>query len=152
MRKTVLALVGSGVALVLAAPAAAQYYPQYNPYGYGEAYGYDYQGGWNQAGGLERRIYNVLRSLDGVRPDQRYQIRAEAISLDRQLRYAARNGLNPYEARAFDVRIGRLERLQQWASMNYGYGYNGYNGYYGERHRYDGDHRWQRHDDDDDGD
>lgn len=151
MRKIVLALVGTGAALALSAPAAAQYYPQYNPYGYGGGYGDP--GGWEQAGGLQRRIYNVLRSLDGVRADQRYQIRAEAISLDRQLRYAARNGLNPYEARAFDVRIGRLERLQQWASMNYGYGYNGYNGYYGERHRYEGDHRWVRHDDDeDDGD
>ena len=149
MRQIVLALIGTGSALAIAAPASAQYYPQYSPYGYG----YGYSGGWNQVAGLERRIYNVLRSLDGVRPDQRYQIRAEAISLDRQLRYAARGGLDPYEARAFDVRIGRLERHQQFASMNYGWGdngYNGYDGYYGERYRHDGDRRWERHDDDDD--
>lgn len=148
MRKLV-ALAAAGAALAVATPAAAQYYPG-GGYGYG---GYGYGNGytnWGQVRTLQRRIFNVLRSLGGVRYDQRESIRAEAINLDRGLNYAARNGLNPYEAHNFDMRIDRLERRMQWASMNRGYGryggygydrYNGYNdgyGYgYGYRHRGD---------------
>lgn len=147
MRKLTLALVVAGSAIAAASPASAQYYPQPGPYGYS----YGYNNGSNQARSLEQRIYNVLRSLDGVRPDQRYQIRSEAISLDRQLRYAQRNGLNPYEAHFFDIQIGRLERRQHWASMNGRYGYDQNNGYYGNQDRYDRDHQRDRDDENDDG-
>lgn len=146
MRKLAFALVVAGSAIAAASTAAAQYYPQPAPYGYG----YGYNNGFSQARSLERRIYNVLRSLDGVRPDQRYELRSEAISLDRQLRYAERNGLNPYEAHSFDIRVGRLERRQHWASMNGRYGYDQNNGYYGDRDRYDRDqHRDNENDDGD---
>ena len=162
MRKLVLALAASGSALAVAAPASAQYYPQsysygdnghgYNGYGY-NGYGYN---NWGQARGFQQRIYNVLRSLDGVRWDQRERLRYEAINLDRQLRIASRNGLNPYEARSFDVRIGQLECRQQYASgSRYGrYGYNDYTGYYGDRDGYDRgrERRHERHGDDDDDD
>lgn len=110
MLKSVLIAAASTAAISMA--ASAQYYPQRYGYGEGQNFG--------QARGLERRIHNVLRSLDGVRPDQRYQLRSEAIGLDRQLRYAGRNGLNPNEAHAFDVRIGQLERHLQWAAGNRG--------------------------------
>ena len=148
MRKLIITLAATGAAIVAAAPASAQYYPQPNPYGYG--YGY----GGGEVSGMEHRIYNVMRSLGGVRPDRRGEIRSEAISLDRQLRSAERYGLSPYEAHAFDVRIVRLEQRQHWASMNGRYGYgqdNGYNGYYGDRDRYERDHRFQRDDGDNDG-
>lgn len=120
MRKFLLPLAAVGATLAVATPASAQYYGQ--PYGYEHGYGY------GNAGDLQQRIYNVLRGLDGVRYPAREQLRAEAISLDRQLRYAARNGLNPYEARAFDVRIGRLEQRKGWASAYRGYGHDGYDG------------------------
>lgn len=147
MRKFVLAAIAAGSALTVAVPASAQYYPQSVPYGYGSGYG----GGWGQVRGLQYRIRNVLGSLNEIRPDQRYRLRAEAIDLDRQLRFAARNGLNPYEAQNFNMRIARLERQTRWAMSNGYYGYNRYgddNGQYRDR-----DHRgregWDGGDDDD---
>ena len=81
MRKFLLAVAAAGSALAVAAPASAQYYygPRHEYGGYGN-------NGWSDVGGLEQRIYNVLRSLDGVRYDQRYQLRAEAIRRVRALR------------------------------------------------------------------
>jgi hypothetical protein len=147
MRNLVLALL-AGSSIGVAVPASAQYYPPVDGYRYG--YG-DYSG-WGQAQTLERRIHNVLRSLGGVRPDQRYAIRSEAINLDRELRFAGRNGLNRYEYHALDVRIGQLERRVQWAAINRGYGYDrydGYNGYYGDRDWHDRGRRWGGNDEDD---
>jgi len=143
MRGFVLALAGAASAILAASPAAAQYYRQ--PYGYN---GYGDNRGYADPSGLEQRIYNVLRSLDGVRPDQRGQVRAEALSLDRQLRFAARNGLTQAEGHAFDVRIYQLERYMGAAAMNQGYGYQDYNGYY----RSGGHGRWHHDDGDDDRD
>ena len=140
MRGFVLAFAGAASAILAASPAAAQYYRQ--PYGYG------YNGGYADPSGLEQRIYNVLRSLDGVRPDQRWQVRAEALGLERQLRFAARNGLTQAEGHAFDVRIYQLERHMDAAAMNQGYGYQGYNGYYEGR----GHGRWRDRDGGDDDD
>ena len=121
MRRFVLVMAGAASAAFAATPAAAQYYGR--PYGYGDQ---GYYGGYGNAGGLEQRIFNVLRGLGGVRPDARERVRQEAIRLDRELRFAARNGLNPYEAHNFDVRIGQLERFKGYATMDRGYGYEGY--------------------------
>lgn len=140
MRGLVLVLAASASALLAASPAAAQFYGQ--PY---SGYGYNRYGGYADPSGLEQRIYNVLRSLDGVRPDQRGQVRAEALSLERQLRFAARNGLTQYEGHTFDVRIYQLERHMASAAMNRGYGYQDYNGYYQGL----GHGRWQHSDGDD---
>lgn len=147
MRTFVLALAGAASAALAATPTAAQYYGR--PYGYGDrSYGYGYQ----DISGLQNRIYNVIRGLGGVRPDVRERVRAEAIGLDRELRYAARNGLSPYEEHNFDVRIGRLEMLKGRTSMNGYYGYGneryGYEGYgYDRRGRHEG---WRGDDRDDD--
>lgn len=155
MRKLILGLAATGSALAVATPAAAQYYQQ--PYGY-NGYGNGYNNGYGQARGLQNRVFNVLRSLGGVRPDARERIRYQAINIDRQLRYASRNGLNPYEAQNFDYRIGLLERQLQRAAYNRGYGYgNGYNGYGYDRDRDGRDDRWEddrgyRHDRDRDDD
>ena len=149
--KTTLAIFAfAALALSAAATTAdAQYY--YQPYGYGgSGYGYNgygYNQGWGQTSGLERRLQNVMRSLDGVRPDRAQQIRAEAYNIDRQLRYSMRNGLNPYEAHTIDVRIGRLEQSLQYAS-GYGRGRYGYNGYNGDN-RYNGEYRHRDRDRDD---
>ena len=150
MRKLIIGLAAAGSALAVATPAAAQYYQQ--PYGY-NGYGnnaYGYNNGYGQARGLQSRVYNVLRSLDGVRPGARERIRNQAINIDRQLRLASRNGLNPYEARNFDVRIGQLERQLQRTAYNRGYGNgNAYNGGYdrdrdGRDDRYEDDQGYRR--------
>lgn len=108
----------AGVAAVaMTTGASAQYYD--HPHHWGHGYGHSLGGVHT----LEYRIHNVLRSLDGVRPDQREQLREQAISLDHQLRDAASYGLNPRQYHYFDVRIGQLERHQHWASMNRGYRY-----------------------------
>jgi hypothetical protein len=134
MRNFVLGLAAAGAVTLMASPATAQYYPGYG-YGYSRDYGPRYNG-YGDFGALQRRLYNVERSLDGVPPQAAYQLNAEANALERRLRIASRNGLNPYEARDLDVRIGQLERRLQWAS-NQGYRYNNYSyGYRGERHRY----------------
>ena len=157
MNRVLAALALGGSGLLIAAPAAAQGvfsisvgsggYGYSSPYGYDYGYnqGYGYNSGWVQTQALQARISNVFRSLGSVRPDQRYQIRAEAIALNRELRIASANGLDPYELTNLDRRLNRLERREQWASMN-GWS-NGYNGYYGNNRDRDEDG-----DRDDDGD
>lgn len=160
MNRVLAALALGGSGLLIAAPAAAQGvfsisvgsggYGYSSPYGYDYGYnqGYGYNSGWVQTQALQARISNVFRSLGSVRPDQRYQIRAEAIALNRELRIASANGLDPYELTNLDRRLNRLERREQWASMNgWSNGYNGYNGYYGNNRDRDEDG-----DRDDDGD
>jgi hypothetical protein len=159
MRKVLLSLAAAGTALIIASPAAAQYYPQQRGAPYGNAYGYNgyRNGNYNNYGAvrtLQSRLNNVMRSLGGVRPDRAEQIRGEAFQLDRRLRMAARNGLNPYEAQNLDRQVNRLELQLQYASnrgyRRDGYGnYNGYNGYDrdsdGRDDRYEDDHG-RRHD------
>ena len=125
MRKIILSLIVAGSALGLASPAAAQYY---RPYGYGYGSG-QYQ---DTVSGLERRIHNVLGTINSAPYDQQYRLRAEAISLDRELRYAARNGFRPSDA--LWIRLQRLEVRAQQAAQYGRYGYGQYNGYYGDRH------------------
>ena len=133
MRNLVLGLAAAASAVAIATPATAQYYPR--EYGYGRDYG-GRTAAYGDFGALQRRLYNVQRSLDGVPPRAAYRLNAEAAALQRQLQMASRNDLNPYEAHNLDVRIGQLERRLQSVS-NRGYGYNrySYDRYRGERHR-----------------
>ena len=123
MRNLVLGLATAASAVLVATPATAQYYPR--GYGYSRDYGARYNS-YGEFSTLQRRLYNVERSLDGVPPQAAYQLSAEANALERQLRMASRNGLNPYEAHELDVRIGQLEQRQLAFSRNRGYGYNNY--------------------------
>jgi len=173
MRKFVISLAAAGAALIVASPAAAQYYPQpqqpydYNGYngGYGaQPYGYNGYGfnhGYGQVRALQARIdalQNRIRYA-GVRGRSAQRLREEARNLEWRLRNAARNGLNPYEVNDIANRIARLEQRVNYAmayrGRGYGYtGYNGYNGYnggyYGNGDR-DRDHDYDRgHDRDDD--
>jgi hypothetical protein len=162
MRKLMISLAAAGTVLAFATPAAAQYYPQQS-YGYGQqygGYGQQYSGygnnGWGQMRALQARIDAVehqIRRLDrrDVIPDYRAdRLRNEAQNVERQLHFAARNGLNPYEANAINGRIAWLERQVQYSLANR-YGGYGNSGYHdrdrdGRDDRYENDHGWD-HDD-----
>ena len=157
MRKVLISLAAAGAALAVAAPASAQYYPA--PYGapYGNAYGYN--NNWGQVRSLQVRIDNIERQInqldrrDRIRDRSADRLRDEANRIEKRLRKAGRNGLNPYEANDIQVRIARLEQQVQFSmGGRYGrYGYNNYNnGYYdrdrdGRDDRYEDDHG-TRHD------
>src|SRR5690349_19748530 len=143
MRKIVLSLAAAGTALIAASPAAAQYYPQPQPYGYSNG-GYGYNGygygNFGQVRALQIRIDNVERQInrldrrDRIRDRSADRLRDEANRIEDRLHRAARGGLNPYEARDIEFRIQRLEQRVQYAVAN-GYGRYGY----GDR-----DDRWGR--------
>jgi hypothetical protein len=135
MRKFVLSVAAAGAALVAASPAAAQYYPQPQPYGYGQGYGggntgYGYNNGYGQVRALQARIDNVERQIawldrrDRIRDRSADRLRDEANGIEHRLHRAARSGLNPYEVRDIEVRIGRLEQRVQYSVAN-GYGRDG---------------------------
>jgi len=155
MRKLMISLAAAGAALAIATPAAAQYYPGQYGAPYGNAYGYN--NNWGQVRSLQVRInaverqINVLDRRDRIRDRSADRLRDEANSIERRLRHAARDGLNPYEAQDLQVRIARLEqRVQYSLARGYGrYGYNnGYNGYgnnggYSDRDRDGRDDRYE---------
>ena len=141
MRKIVLSVAAAGAALLAASPAAAQYYPQPQPYGYNNYNSYNNGYGFGQARALFARLNNVERQIN--RLDRRDRIgdrsadrlRREADRIERRLRDRARGGLDPREANDISYRIQRLEQQVQFALAN-GYGR------YGDR-----DGRWDRRDD-----
>lgn len=159
MRKLLISVAAAGAALVVAAPASAQYY-QGQPYGY-NGYG---QNNYGQVRALQARIdrlqwqINALDRGNVVRDDRADRLREESRNIERRLRSAARYGLNPYEVNDIQARVARLEQRLQYASYNRN-GRGGYDGYRGDRDdRYDrgdrhgGDHdrdngRWDRDDD-----
>ena len=160
MRKMVLSLAAAGAAFIAASPAAAQYYPQPQPVPYGYnggynnggynngGYGYNGYGNFGQARALQIRVDNIERQIN--RLDRRDRIgdrsadrlRDEANRIEQRLRYSARGGLNPWEARDIELRIQRLEQRVQYSLAN-GYGRYGYS---------DRDDRWGRDRDDRDHD
>lgn len=85
MRKFLLGFAFAGSALFLAGPASAQY---------ARSYGYGY--GANQYYSIEVRLQNVLGSINSAPYYQQNQLRAEAFSLERRVRYAAQRGLDPW--------------------------------------------------------
>ena len=159
MRKIVLYVAAAGAALIGASPAAAQFYPQQQPYGYngyGNAYGHNT---WGQVRSLQVRLNNVERQInrldrrDRIGDNSADRLRFEADRLEQRLRNVSRNGLNPYEANDINVRIARLEQRVQFAMQNrngrYGqYGWNGNNGYNGQFVDRDRDGRNDRYEDD----
>ena len=159
MRKLIIALAAAGSTLAIATPAAAQYFPQQQPYGYngnGNAYG---RNNWGQVRSLQVRLNNVERQInrldrrDRIGDNSADRLRFEADRLEQRLRNVSRNGLNPYEANDINVRIARLEQRVQFAMQNrngrYGqYGWNGNNGYNGQFVDRDRDGRDDRYEDD----
>jgi hypothetical protein len=155
MRKVLLSVAAVGTALAFATPAAAQYYPAPQPYGYNNNYG--------QVRSLQARIDAVqyqIKRLDRrnvIRDDPADRLRAESRQIENRLHRAERYGLNPYEANDISNRIARLEQRVQYAvAQRYGrygnaynaYGYNG-DGYAdrdrdGRDDRYEDDHGYRR--------
>ena len=127
MRKIVLSLAAAGAALAVASPAAAQYYPQPQPapYGYGNANGF--RGNWSEGRALQMRIDNIERQIrhmdrrDRISDRRADRLLEEAQRLEQRLRWQARDGLNPWEAREFRARVDQLEQ-QVRQSFAYGYG------------------------------
>src|SRR3954471_12146470 len=113
MRKIVLSIAAAGAALVIASPAAAQYYPQPQPYG-GQQYGF--QNNWGQVRALQVRIDQVERQIDRLDRRDRVgdrsadRLRDEANRIERRLHERARGGLNPREANDIQIRVARLEQ------------------------------------------
>jgi hypothetical protein len=169
MRKLIVSLAAAGTALAFATPAAAQYYPQPQPYAqpygqpgygapYGNAYGYNNYG---QVRSLQVRIDAIQRQInqfdrrDRIRDNTADRLRSEANKIERRLRSAGRNGLNPYEANDIQVRIARLEQRVRYSLASGRNGYNGYNNGYnngqfvdrdrdGRDDRYEDDRGYQR--------
>jgi hypothetical protein len=144
MRKFVIAAALAASTLTVAAPAAAQYYPQGNAYGYnnyGQARRLD-----ARIDGIQRQI-NILDRRNILSEREADRLRYESNQLERRLHYAARNGLNGWESRNIEQGIYRLEiRLQREARDGNRYG-NGYNRYpYGgyDRDRDGLDDRYER--------
>ena len=159
MRKVLFTVAAAASALAFAAPASAQNYPgqyysgQQAPYG--NAYGYNNYG---HVRSLQAHIDQVQRHID--RLDQRNilsereagRLRNESRDIERQLRYVARNGLNPYEANSIQRRISRLEqRVAYEARDGNRWGYNDRRDRWSDRDNWsdrDRDGRNDRYDDD----
>ena len=155
MRKFLISAALMASTVAVAAPAAAQWYPQQPAYGYGQqpygnAYGYNNYG---QVRRLQVRIDQLQRQI--VQLDRRNilsnreasRLRNESRSLEQRLRYAARNGLNGREGYDIERGIQRLEyRIQREARDGNNWRGNRYgnNGYNYDRDRDGLDDRYER--------
>jgi predicted RNase H-like nuclease (RuvC/YqgF family) len=143
MRKFLISAAIAASTLVAAAPAAAQYYPQGNAYGYNN---------YGQTRRLQVRIDQLQRQISQL--DSRNilsereasRLRNESRNLERQLRYSARNGLNGRERYDIERGIQRLEvRIQREARDGNRYRGNYNNAGWSDRDR---DGRNDRYEDD----
>jgi hypothetical protein len=138
MRKFLISAALAATALTAAVPAAAQYAP-YPPYGgqygapYGQAYGHNATR-YRHVQQMEARVWQLRREID--RLDARNilsereadRLRGQANDLRRELRFAARGGVNAYEHQRIDRRIAALEyRIRReamdgnrWGDRRYG--------------------------------
>jgi hypothetical protein len=152
MRKFVIAAATAVSALAVAAPAAAQYYPQPR----GNAYGYNNYG---QIRSLQARVNQLQRQIE--RLDRRNvlsdrearKLRDDARDLERRLWNSGRNGISPREYANIEQRIQRIEfRVMRDANDGNRWGdrrNTGYNGYPipdrdrdGRDDRYENDRGW----------
>ena len=111
MRNVLISVAVAASALAFAAPASAQYYPAPQ----GPAYGNGYNNNYNHFRNLQVRIdrlQNQITQFDRrnvISNREAARLREQSREIERQLRYSARNGLNPHEANAFERRIASLE-------------------------------------------
>jgi opacity protein-like surface antigen len=125
MRKFLISAAIAASTLVAAAPAAAQYYPQGNAYGYNN---------YGQVRRLDARIDALQRQINHL--DRRNilsnreaaRLRDDSREVENRLHRVARNGFTGWEAQDIERRIQRLEvRIQREARDG-----NRYGGYYGQ--------------------
>lgn len=133
MRKLTLSVVAASLALGVAAPASAQFFPvpayRYQPYNYN--YGFD---GYNFGRAMLGRVQQLrgdIRNMAARRILSPYEFREldqEARSVERRIIRASRNGINAREARMVERRIHRLERriIREANDWNGRYGYRRY--------------------------
>lgn len=151
MLKLILGTAIAASALTVAAPAAAQYYPQ-PQYGYGNQYGYQNDNG--QARVLYARVDQISRQIRQLEYSRRIssgqadRLSYQAQDLRQRLRQLSYGGLNPNERYDVERRLGQLEqRIRYSANSGRGYGFGqqygqyGY-GQYGQQYG-DRDGRWQ---------
>lgn len=124
MRKFIISAALAASALTAAAPAAAQWYPQGNAYGYNN---------YGQVRRLDARIDQLQRQInqldrrDILSEREASRLRGESRNLEQRLRYASRNGLNSREIYSVERGIRNLEfRIQREARDGNGWR----NGYY----------------------
>ena len=152
--------------VAMATPAAAQYYPGQQAYGY-QNYAYNSYGNGRNLEVRVQQVRNQIRDLSNRRVLSRNEARnldRQAVQLQWRVQRVAWNGVNWNERRDVEMRLAGLERrVQQEArdwngrygnrnGYNSGYGYNnayGYNAYDRDRDgrddRYEDD-RGTRHD------
>lgn len=136
MRKLTLSAVAASLALGIAAPASAQFFPvpqyRYQPYNYGYQFsGYGFS---RQMLGRVQQIRGDMRSMAARRILSPYEYRdldKEARAVERRIIKASRNGISPREARTVENRIRRLENrvIREANDWNGRYGRNGYRRY-----------------------
>lgn len=160
MRKFLIPAAVIAATLATAAPAAAQWAPQGNAYGYNNNYG--------QVRRLEVRVMQLRRQIQQLdrrnilSNNEARRLDAQARNLEIRVRQLGRNGLNSRERYTIERQIAQLEqRIRNQANDgNRRYGNN--NNYYGNdrdrddryndgrRRDRDDDRRRDRDDDDDD--
>ena len=125
MRKFIISAALAASTLVAAAPAAAQWQPQGNAYGYNN---------YGQVRRLDARIDAIQRQIDHL--DRRNvlsnreanRLRGESRDVEKRLQRVARNGFTGWERNDMENRIQRLEvRVQREARDG-----NRYGGYYSQ--------------------
>lgn len=115
MRKTLITVAAAASALVIASPAAAQYYPApaYGAPAYGAPYGNAY--GYNRGGNPWMQQLQQIRYQADMLGRQGRLTRAESRDLFRDIRSAeraihqkSRRGLSRREARQLNDKLGRI--------------------------------------------
>lgn len=105
MRKTLITLAAAASALVVASPAAAQYYS-------GPAYGYGYnRGGANQwHNELQQIRYqaDMLARQGRLTRSESRDLFRDIRSMERAIDVKSRRGLSGYEARQLNDKMGRI--------------------------------------------
>jgi predicted RNase H-like nuclease (RuvC/YqgF family) len=142
MRKFLISAAIAASTLVAAAPAAAQWAPQPQGYGYNNQYG--------QVRRLQVRIDQLQRQINQfdhrniLSEREASRLRNESRNLEQRLRYSARNGLSNREAYEVDRGIQRLEiRIQREARDGNGYRGNYNNASWSDRDRDGRDDRYE---------
>jgi hypothetical protein len=118
MRKTLIMLAAAASALVVASPAAAQYYggPVYGAPAYGAPYGnaYGYGNGYGNANPWARELQQIRYQANNLARQGRLT-RSESRDLFRDIQRAervinrkSRYGLSRSEARSLNERIGKI--------------------------------------------
>lgn len=130
MRKFTVPMIAAGLALGVATPAAAQFFPV-PTYNY-QPYNYNY--GWNSGNygrSMQVRVQRIradIRNMHARRILSNREFRRldqEAMNVERRIYRASHGGISPGEARTVENRIRKLERdvMREATDWNRRYGH-----------------------------